>query len=122
MFSVLMGHRANTVNVNNLLQYTIDGHPFGLEPLESQMNELQEYEGAVEEKVYRMEELKQKEKRIKAKLDKMYLDLVFFDYRLARLEQQLTKVKLLQSTLWYPAQWSPIEVETNNNDRLCDIK
>ena len=122
MFSVLMGHRANTVNVNNLLQYTIDGHPFGLEPLESRMNELQEYEGAVEEKVYRMEELKQREKRIKMKLDKMYLDLVFFDYRLARLEQQLTKVKLLQSTLWYPAQWSPIEVETNNNGRLCDIK
>ncbi|MAJ60656.1 MAG: hypothetical protein CL936_11090 [Deltaproteobacteria bacterium] len=122
MFSVLMGHRANTVNVNNLLQYTIDGHHFGIKPLESQMNELQEYEGAVEEKVYQMEQLKQKEQKIKAKLDKMYLDLVFFDYRLERLEQHLTKVKLLQSTLWYPVQWSPIEVETSNNDRLCDIK
>jgi len=122
MFSVLTYKGIDTVNDDNLLEYTLDGHLFGLEPLESQMNELQEYEGAVEEKVYQMEVLKHEEKEIKKKMNRIYLDLVYVDYRLEQLENHLNRIRLLQSTLYYPRQWSPPEVASNSNAHLYGTK
>lgn len=122
MFSVLTYKGIDTGNDDNLLEYTLDGHLFGLQPLTSGLTKPQEYEGAVEEKVYQMEVLKHEEKEIKKKMNRIYLDLVYVDYRLEQLENHLKRIRLLQSTLNYPRQWSPPEVASNSNDHLYGTK
>ncbi len=99
MFSVF---RSNTVNVNNLLQYTLDGHQFGLSPSTMATDLEEEYEGAVEETVYQFEALKREEVKIKNRIDRMYLQLVHTDYKLSLLESTMNRIKLQQSTLFYP--------------------
>ena len=99
MFSVF---RSNTVNTNNLLQYTLDGHRFGIAPLEAPMELKEEYEGAVEEVVYKFDALHQEEEKIKKRMDRMYLKLVHVDHKLSILQAQMDRIKLLRSTLFYP--------------------
>lgn len=99
MFSVF---RSNTVNTNNLLQYTLDGHRFGIAPLSAPTELKGEYEGAVEEVVYKFDALHQEEKKIKKRMDRMYLKLVHVDHQLSILQGQMDRIKLLQSTLFYP--------------------
>jgi len=99
MFSVF---RTNSVNSTNLLQYTLDGHKFGMAPCDVRFVGPEEYEGAVEETVYDFEKLKKEEKKIKKRMDRIYLILVQADYKLSLLESAMNRIKLLQSTLFPP--------------------
>ena len=95
-------YRSHTVNTNNLLEYTLDGHRFGIAPSTLSTELKVEYEGAVEEVVYKFDALHQEEKKIKKRMDRMYLKLVHVDHQLSILQGQMDRIKLLQSTLFYP--------------------
>jgi len=106
------------VDPENLLHYEIDGHSFGLKPLTSILNEEfeEEYEGAVEEKLYLLEKLYIEERQVKRRMNRIYFELVHLDYYLSTVESKLSRIKLLQSTLFYPSS-----ALAKSND-LCDDK
>jgi len=104
------------VDPNNLLNYTIDGHVFGMQPLTSILNDEVrcEYEGAVEENIYLMERLLLEERRIKKRMNRIYFELVHLDFLLEKAEDKLNRIELLKTTLFYPALRA-----TKSNARVC---